>query len=599
MSTTIDNKIKEMKGRRLFRTLRRRFKVRDFMFEWCTDETAYWDGKTMFIKYNISNDNRQFTDEQEDVIREGFAYHEMGHKVYDNMEVYREWIQQNSSEEKPEWHANEMWPLVFVSDMANIAADGRLEHALVVDYPFTKPYIDYLNNCLVEGPPENRGNDKIKDFKNLLLRRSLGLKEIEGFHEEVLELIDNNQHLIDAYIHTYSTKDCLHAMRNFIKEVWPTYLDWLGDEEPTSHSDLKSPHSDTNWGSDESKDANNQRAKEASEAIQSNEEFANSEPSSIELILQNRVEENERIKRESEVELAEALANPINNSLHVSRTTTIKGDIVSTVFVEVPTESNRANFDGMEDDNKLAISGLAKALKLTLEPAQAVVINNSRSGRFRANMAWKGLKCGNPKMYRHEINGVPKGDAYLACMADISGSTSMLTKNNVPAVREIAEALTVINSAAHKVNLPSKAFAFTTLLSKTKIFQLKPNEHKFTAQNKGAIGGLTHMQANRDVAALQFLLDDLETRNETIRIGIFISDGSPCFFQDESEDTIKEMVKKASKKNIDIICLFVGNDEEGFDCAKRMYGNRVILSRTSLANDFKKQLINILAMRRG
>lgn len=594
----IKDKIKEVKGRRLFRALRRRFKVRNFNFEWCMSDTARWDGETMYIKYNISTEEKPYTEEQEDVIREGFAYHEMGHRLYDDMAVYCAWIEENSSPNKADWSANEKWPSWFVSNMANIAADGRLEHAIVIDYPFTKPYIDYLNYsyCFSEHETAEKGVDRTKDFSSLLLRRSLGMMEIDGFHEEVVELLDANQHLIDNYINTFSTADCLSAAKEFIKGIWPTYCEWLDEEEPTMGN--KPSHTGSDWGDDDKSD-NNSRARAAADnqsTEQPNQDEQSNQQQELERLLNQLARHNQQLQREAEDELNDK-PKP---TLHRSFVTNGLQSIDTTVNVHPNNHPNHALYEDAEDDNKLVISGLAKVLKTILDPVADETINNARTGRFRPSMAWKGVKCDNMQMYRRKISGTNKGNAYLACMADTSGSTYSLTKNNVQVIHEIREALTVIHSAAHKIGLPSKAFSFSTDYNdETKILQLKPNENKFGNYEKGAIGGIEADDGNRDVAALQFLIDDLSKRSEEIRVGIFISDGAPCFYGNESEDTIKNMVKNASRKNLDILCLYVGNDTRGYNCAKRMYGNRVILSRTSLAKDLKKQLVNIIALRRG
>lgn len=595
----IEDKIKEVKGRRLFRALRRRFKTRDFKFQWSLGDTACWDGKTMYIKYNISTPEKPFTPEQEDVVREGFAYHEMGHRLYDDMSVYRQWIEDNSSPNESDWSANDKWPEWFVSRVANIAADGRLEHAIVIDYPFTKPYIDYLNNdyCFPNHLTDEKGVEPLKDFSSLFLRRSLGLFEIEGYHEDVVQLLDDNQHLIDAYINTYSTADCLAAARTFIQAIWPTYSQWLEDEEEAPEDSQNSPkasHDNSDWG-DEDKSANNTRTRENVEQRQEQPSDSSNNREEVEQLLNQLARINQQIEREAEEELNGKPAYGQHRSV-----TTIGGKTISTTVQLKPNDSlNHARFEDCEDDNKHVIAGLAKVLKMILAPVPDETLNNARSGRFRPNLAWKGIKCDNMQMYRRKINGTPKGDAYLACMADTSGSTWGTTKNKVQIIQEIREALTVIHTAAHKIGLPSKAFSFSTNSKETTVLQLKPNENKLTNYEKGAIGGIEADDFNRDVSALQFLIDDLSSRREEIRVGIFISDGAPCFSVDESEDTIKEMVKKAARKNIDILCLYVGNDTNGYECAKRMYGNRVILSRTSLAKDLKKQLVNIIALRRS
>lgn len=602
----IEDKIKEVKGRRLFRALRRRFKTRNFKFEWSTGDTACWDGETMFIKYNISTNERPYLPEEEDIIREGFAYHEMGHRLYDDMKVYRQWIDDNSSSDEADWTANEKWPGWFASRMANIAADGRLEHAIVIDYPFTKPYIDFLNNdyCFKDHLTNEKGVERVKDFCSLLLRRSLGLFEIDGFHEDVVQLLDDNQHLIDAFINTYSTADCLAAARTFIQAIWPTYSQWLEDEQDSAEESLnhsKSSHDNSDWG-DEDKSANNNRTRENAEQLASNSSPDDESPDeldsgeAVKRLLQQLARMNQQLQQEAEEEL-NAKPEPYR---HQSFITSGLNSVSSTVSVEPNNFPNYACFEDCEDDNKIAIAGLSKVLKTILEPVPDETLNNARSGRFRPNLAWKGVKCDNMQMYRRKLNGTPKGNAYLACMADTSGSTEALTQNNVQVIQEIREALTVVHSAAHKIGLPSKAYSFSSNWDgKTTILQLKPHENKFTNYEKGAIGGIKADFANRDVVALQFLIDELAVRSEEIRVGLFISDGSPCFADGENEDTIKTMVSNAARKNIDILCLYVGNDTRGYECAKRMYGTRVILSRTSLAKDLKKQLVHIIAHRRG
>ena len=590
MSTTSikQSKLKEVRGRRLFRALRRQFKRSDFKFKWSEADTAYWDGETMHIKYTISTPFTPYTEVESDIIRYGLAYHEMGHRIYDDFTVYQQWIKDNSSDDKQDWEDNLKWPNWFVSSAANIAADGRLEAAIIIDYPFTQQYIEFLNNrWAFQITPENeRISDLFEDFNEMFSRRSLRLADAPGIKDEVIELIDTHQHLIDGFINTFSTIECLTALGEFIKAVWPTISQWIDLDKPRQTPIIKPSHEVTDWGSDSKINAN-QRARDKADNKPSDDSNQSSQTGQIKRDIMEMAQQ----LLEQDDAIAEQENKPVPVSTDVLQTNGKAGSIrlpVKELGVDV---IDGEAFEIMEEELDLQIKGLTKAFKALLQPVPDEVNNNSRSGRFRPNLAWKGLKCDNPQMYRKISPGIPSGNVYFSIMGDVSGSTNGWIN------KSIRETITALCSAAHNAQIPSTAYAFTEGIEITHIYQLKPNPNEFTLRDKAQIGGLRSLSYNRDTASLQYLINNLSSRSESIRVGFIISDGSPNFEDGEGENTIKEMVKGAAANGLHIICIYIGPDERGYDCSKRMYKN-IVRSRTSLVKDLKLQLLKLIETNR-
>lgn len=596
--------IKEIQGRRLYRALRRLFKVRDFKFAWTNYRTAYWDGTTMHILYAIEHPLRTYSEAETHIIRQGLAYHEMGHKLYDDLKVLTNWIKDNGTNNSNEWEANIKWPSELLRNLSNIALDGRLEYALKLEYPFTAESIDFVNDYwafFIGNTPKSKS--KFEQFMSLLSCRLLKLKDLHEYDEDVIALLESGNQHISEMINAGSTQECLESLTPFIQKIFPTLYEWAKDEKVdlTSQdtSNPKSKHILTDWDSlvtPQEKEANNRSVQQRLQNMDESNEKTNERATDYSMLIS-----------EAEAEVKEAIAEQSQydsyeeNEEVTSIITHFKDkDIVNEVHIKnVP--KDKLDLDGYREiTNKLAVNSVAKVLKEILAPVPDEMLKNARTGKFQPHLAWKGTKCDNMQMFHKRMQGLPKAEAYLSCMADISGSTCGLTHNGVQIIDEMKQALSVILTAAHKINLPSKAHAFTTIPDShnSLIYRIKPYENQFTVNDLATLGGLSPAGGNRDVAALQYLIDDLSQRNDEIRIGIMFSDGSPIFFNGESEAVISDMVKKAEAKGIEILCLFIGRNDAGYQRSKRMYGNRVIRSQKTLTRDLKEQLVKLLAKKR-
>lgn len=641
--SSLNVKLKEVKGRRLHRYLRKKFKRRDFEFDWTDFSTAYFDGKTIFVKYDVHKPNKLFSEAEIHILHLGFAYHEMGHKLYDIVSDFKEWILSNSSEDKVEWEKNTKWPKNIVQTWGNLALDGRLERFLRIDYPFTIDEIDYLNYewAYPPSPEERRGESKVKDFLEMYGRRCLEMEDLEGWHSDVVSLMDQYQPLLDESFTQASTIDCLNKSKEHLTAVWPTFYQWIQEEEqePASISSNTSKEADlenSEWAtSDEVKNNVQQIMDKLKDMFNSAEsphnESIDNDDNNIgdgkEDALEDDLKPNENtiqisfpenIQPRTKPDFKRLIANSekeVENT-HQQAHEELKEDEIleSTIAVMINDISindtvkecsydhkNEAVFDEMVISNRRQIFALEKALQIILAPIPEIRTKNQKRGRLRPHSVWRAIYCEDDNI-RTKINrGSPKEDASISLMVDISYSTTSMCGGQKQVITEMKEALSVVLSAAHNIKLPSKAFAFTSdfTTNDTFIYHLKPHDHLLKPQHKGAIGGLRPEMGNRDVIALQYLLNQVKDRKESIRLAFMISDGAPNFYENESEETIKEMVKSANENGIDVFCIFVGNDDWGYQCAKRMYGNRVIRSKSGLASDLKRHLIKVLSLRRG
>ncbi|HCG4536022.1 TPA: hypothetical protein NJY08_004872 [Salmonella enterica subsp. enterica serovar Typhi str. AG3] len=632
MNSLLNTKIKEVKRNRLARSLRVKFGRRDFGFEWTDFHTAYFDGKTIFVKYDIQDTKRSYSEAEKHIVHLGFSYHEMGHKLYDVVDDFREWVSAHSSSNNTDWETNTKWPKDITHKWGNVGLDGRIESFLKVQYPFTEKELDFVNYewAVIASDEDERGKSKYDDFIEMFYRRCLGMEELEGWCTESIELMDQHQSIIDQAKKQLTTVQCLDFMLQHLKEVWPTLLEWLNEEgrAPESSSPYKRMDSldDTEWADQDTAEQNAQQvlailqpsgspsneSKPSDEEQQGESSKNDSEPKNeqnnevqeeesrpkkpnFRLLIKNAEKEVTSSVEEAEEELAE------QGERQLQVLTTFNNVAINSKVIESdPPQQNEALFDRMAEENNRQIVMLGKALQTILAPIPDEVSYHQRRGKLNTNRAWRATNCNDINIRTKRTPGTPSEDASISVMVDVSGSTDSQCGEGRTVLYEMQEALSVVLTAAHKIKLPSKAFAFTSDWDNTThIYRLKSNDRKFTTSHKGNIGGLQSSYGNRDVTALQFLLDDVEKRGESIRLAFMISDGAPNFYGDENEETIKQMVKVADKKGIDVFCIFVGNDDHGYECAKRMYGERVIRSRNGVARDLKKHLIKILAIRRG
>lgn len=639
--SSLDTKLKEVKARRLHRSLRKKFKRRDFEFDWTDFDTAYFDGKTIFVKYNVQKPQKSFTEAEVHLLHLGFAYHEMGHKLYDIVEDFKTWVLENRTVNKSDWKANEKWPQNIVHTWGNLALDGRLERFLRIDFPFTSGEIDYLNYewAYPPSPEEDRGKSKVSDFLEMYGRRCLEMEDLEGWHTDVEELMNQHQPLLEEAFKQTTTIDCLNKCKEHLIAVWPTLYEWIQEEEqePASLNSNSEKHEDlenSEWATSDDVKSNIKRLMDKLETLNASECSDNTINSSVDTNTEGNKEnsledglkplngqvqiislENPRQREkpdfkqllssaEKEVDYTKRQAEEEQEEdeiIETAITISAKNIVIDDMVKESSYNTrNEAVFDEMVNSNRRQITGLEKALKIILAPIPETRLNNQKSGRIQPHRIWRALHCDDHNIRSRITRGLPIKDASISLMVDISYSTILASHNNKRVITEMKEALSVVLTAAHNIKMPSKAYAFTSdSQSNTNIFHLKPHDYLFKPQHKGAIGGLEPESGNRDVIALQFLLNQVQDRKESIRLAIMISDGSPNFYGDESEEVIKEMVKSANKKGIDVFCIFVGNDNRGYECAKRMYGKKVIRSRNGLVSDLKRHLINVLSLRRG
>lgn len=635
--TTLVIKNKEVRGKRLYRSLRTKFNRRDFGFEWTDFQTAYFDGKTIFVAYKVNKPDRQFTTAETHILHLGFGYHEMGHKLYDNVQDFLDWAKESSSTDVLDWQANDKWPADIVRTWGNLAMDGRLERFLRIDYPFATDEIDFLNYEWAYTPSDEtkRGVSKVDDLMEMFGRRCLEMTDLEGWHEEVVELLNLHQPLLDAAFVQSTTIDCIAKSKEHLAAIWPTFYQWMQDENrapdtTTPNNSKDRPFDESNWTPDMEELKNN--IKRAMDKLQESANASNSpskpsesgngkqeadkedngkegdnEPSQPQQRPQpdfkRLVSRAENEMKQSEKEAAEEFeeSQAIQMPVQATYNNAVINDKV--IIDNVPKKDEydgEAAFEQMVSSKKRQIVSLQKALTTILAPVPDEVSYNQRRGRISPGRVWRATQCDDLNIRTKRMAGLPSKDASISLMLDASGSTGSMISPTQTVMGEMKEALAIFLSAAHNIKLASKAYAFTTDYDKgTTVYRLKTNDTEFKSRNKEAIGNLRPYMGNRDVIALQYLLSEVEKRDESIRLAFMISDGAPNFTVGESESSIAEMVKTSVSKGIDVFCLFVGNDDNGYACAKRMYGNRVIRSTAGLANDLKKQLLKILSIRRG
>lgn len=615
ISANRQNHIKQVRGRQLVRSLRRKFKTNDFKFQWAAPgvETAYWDGTTMYVRYDVENfhPTRQYTTPERFIIQAGLAYHEMGHKLYDDMNIYRQMIEDHSSNDEDDWKNNRKWPQNIVSDLSNFCADGRLEHFIKLDYPFTADAIDFVNYewCFVETP--DVGKSKVDDFFACLLRRLLQMVDDAEYIEEAKQLVDDNQSLIDNIICQRSTKDNLTATYELLSAVWPTIYEWIQDEKKDTQSysinaRTKNENSNTETEQNEIEEnldrvmaLMNSESEDQEEQPENEDKPQPPAKPNFEGVLE--IAQNEMAHVEEQVDDQLDAENQKDNIMSVATHRSQYNESAKVIESQVK-NLDAEKFFSMYEENRLKVKGLSKAFRLLLQPVQDEQYISTKGKRIKTNLIWRATQCNDNKIYRKKVEGKPAGNVYIGCMNDISGSTSCSMGNDGKRVIDhMKEALTVVLSAAYENanSISTEAFAFySDWNDDTTIFQLKDSD-KITLRTKGAIGGVEPGYANRDVVALQYLLDKADKQDKAIKLAVMISDGSPCFVGDEGIDLMKEMIANAKKRGIDVVCLFVGHDEYGYDISKQIYGNNVVHSERQLVKDFKNIVLRIIKLRRG
>lgn len=99
-----------------------------------------------------------------------------------------------------------------------------------------------------------------------------------------------------------------------------------------------------------------------------------------------------------------------------------------------------------------------------------------------------------------------------------------------------------------------------------------------TPIEKGFIGGIDDRWGNRDTISLQWAVNKLANYTEDVRVLIMLSDGEPCFAENEDNDTMRSIFLQAETEGIEVLCLYVGPQEPRvLDRVRYMYPSRSII----------------------
>lgn len=649
-------RLKELEGQRLYRALRYFFKKRKFNFHWTNQQTSYFDGKSVHIIYDVQRPHlREFTPAEERIIRYGHAYHEVGHYLFDHLDSYVDWLNGNSTkvqvEWKDDWDTHKKYPLSWLQFFGNFGLDGRMEHLLRVYYSPTSDYLDFVNAYWVfpEGFQEECGNDPLMDFRTLYGCRVLDVPITGTFHEDAVALLESQEDLLAQINQQNSTKECLSIISQIMENTWPTLLEWLEDsnedvsndneytedmtqgqwgeneEETQEHTQAarevqeqqgkssgkseqsENSSSETGGDSSENETTEGETSEEGNNSESSSEEQANEEEETSESSSQSSQsdedvdEENSKdfealiraIEREMKKDLDEAEQQD-KDEAHYHGSYYSGGEDAKFVVQPLEEKPNAELYQKQVTQLRSKIHKMKKELEALVLPVSDQNLRNQRKGKIMPRSVWRATHCNDMNIHQQKVKGRPGKDVYISLMADVSGSTLAPFNNTNRVYEEIRDSLITIVEATQAVGIGSKAFAFTSDYHITQIFKLKTRIHELTHYNRGLIGSLTHLLGNRDAVALRYLIDDTKEVESDIKIAFMISDGEPNFYADETEDTIRNLVQTAKQENIHVICIFVGNDQHGLDCAKRMYGNRVIHAEKGIAREVQQQIKLIL-----
>ncbi|WWS90524.1 hypothetical protein V6B14_22135 (plasmid) [Sporosarcina psychrophila] len=601
--TPRNERMKQREGDRLFRSLRRLFK-KSFGFSWTNDETSYFNGKDIFVKYDMQTEHhRTFTDPELSALRYGHGVHEAGHSEYDFLQDYIDWQKEMIATSKEDYLANEKYPLPWLQYFGNMGLDGRMERLIVLKTPSQQPYLD-LNNY--EWRFGNRfdsvGKTNLDDFRIAYAHRVLGMEDMEEWLEDVVELVNRVQPLIDKVRLAPTTKTSLACVTEVIREVWPTLLTWMDieDSEPSDDDSFTSDMTSGTWAESAEEAAEHGRSvleryepssvneKDNEEPVKSNKREAKQAA-----ILRQLEKSLEKDAAEIEQEIAEETHKKVSVTFKGER-----GDLSATVNELPIAEPSLETYRDSLSKVQRYIKPIAKELRALLEAVPEQTRRNIRSGRFMAGQAWRAIHCEDSHVFSKPLKGTPKEDAFIGCMTDISGSTDNYLSNGVPIYEEMRKGLALLLEASEIAGIPTEAYAFTEY-AETMVFRLKPTDAALSDTHRRAIGGIEAIAGNRDTVALKYLLDRTQLRPEGIRLAIMLSDGMPIFENNEGPETISNMVKEAEKSGIDVLCLFIGDhDTYTVDMVKKMYPGRVIAANKGIAKELTKHVKRIIRQRR-
>lgn len=605
-----EERMKVREGDRLYRSLRRIF-PKPFGFSWTYDETSFFDGKDIWVKYDMQTPaHRPFTDSELRVLRHGHGVHEAGHSEFDYLPHYNEWLDENKATSRREFLDNEKYPYNRLTYFGNMALDGRLERLICLKAPLTQPYLDFNNyewRFGIRG--DHVGQDKISDFKMCYSHRVLGMTDMEEWIPESVELMDSVSDLVETIRLAPTTKDCLVAVSELIPLVWPTLIEWmeLEEQEPEDEAKFVPIVVNGNWAGT-AEEANSRSmivieqntpdnssvdsSDEESEQ-QSSEEAAQQKEDAMKSLVKQIARQLERDESDVDEELKDE--GETNTSVTINGLAKAMNAPLTIGAIKHP---NLSVYKASYATIKRYVKPVARELQALLEGVPDQSRRNVKSGHLMPSKVWKATHCEDNHVFHKNSKGTPKEDAFIGCMTDISGSTWSQLKNGNPIFEEMRRGLALLLEASHIAGIPTEAYAFTEY-EQTEIYRLKTNAHEFTDVNRSSIGGISAESGNRDTVALQYLLDRVGGRQEGIRLAVMLSDGIPCFEENEGPSTITNMVKKAEKQGIEVLCLFIGShDESTLQLVKEMYPGRVINADKGIPKELQKHVKRIIRQRR-
>ncbi|MCP1161410.1 hypothetical protein [Bacillus infantis] len=614
--TLRQEKMKQREGDRLKRSLRLLFGGKNFGFLWTDDSTSYTDGKTIWVKYDIQTPNhRDFSPEECRILRKAHGFHERGHIEFDFLEDYTKWLKENSSTSLNDWR-NTMtpkYPIRWLQYFGNMSLDGRMENLSVKKFPNFKDYVDFCNyewRFGIRGA--GIGQDPVVDFQDCYASRVLGMKDLEGWLPESKELVDSVQGQINKLRIAPSTSECLCIVSDIMITVWPTLINWmvLNNEIPENppaqyHSDAHDEHQQ--WGDAQETQDNSQKVlvlidnsagSDSAQDEQENKETYgdDDQPPDFSSLLKS---EKRQMEKDVEDINNDAMDFDERNEMVSIEIPSLKKTNREEVIIKPYPRRDIQRFNTTHREVSRFIKPAARVFRQLLEGEVDTLRKNVRSGRFRPNQAWKAIHCQNNNVFQKKYKGTPKDNAFISFMMDISGSTGLGLPSGTLVIDEMKKALQLLLEACIEADVPSNAYAFTEIEDGSIIYPIKSHPERFSDDEKSCLGGIREEYSNRDTLALQWAINQISAKEENIRILIMLSDGIPIFGPDEDPFTIRNMVEKAEKSGIDVLCLFVGQPkQEIMDVVKSMYPGRAIFAEQNISKELQKQVKRIIRQRR-
>lgn len=577
----------------LKRTTNAVFPYKPYEILWSNRGTSYYDGKDLYIKHDLSTffTLEPCTEKNNRIFRITHTFHERGHMEFDNLEVYRDFINSLSSTNRKDWEDNVKYPQNFVSSMSNIIIDGRMENLTAIAYPFTKSYFEYTTKIWYEDSLADVFNTE--QFMTLFLFRCRGLEDREIYRPEVIELMDKVQDYITISRDVHSTKECLEQLAIILPIIWPTFYEWLkaeqelkeDDNEPSfDQSDL---HDNSVWGNDESIQNAIERLLKKLVSQTADAEKSDSE---IDAML-------DKVEKDMQAEKAEAQSelSPYQKSEMEVNINTKRVSFADSVSINPYPYSNISCYNTIAAKTRIQTMGMTKALKQLLQATDDEVHSRQRSGKLKANQMWKGSVLNEHTYFTKKVDGTPSTGVRIGIMADVSGSTrSKFRKSKHAVIDEIKNCLVTLAESTHELKIPTCIYAFTEN-ENVDIYPIKPFG-RLGVLEKGFIGGLEDMNGNRDTLALQYIVDEMKKYREEVRVIFMISDGQPCFERNEGPDTMRSIVLQAEKMGIHVICLYCGPEhKQTLDLVTHMYPGGAINVGVNMGRDLSNRLKKIIA----